>query len=252
MPVLVVIPARLGSTRLPRKPLQPLGGVPLIVRVVEQVHGHGIADRVVVATDAEEVAGVVREASFEAVLTQSSHHSGSDRVFEVCCRPEYADYDEILNVQGDEPFVSGAAMRGALRQLRKGFDLGTAAIPVEAADARYPARVKVVADRSGRALYFSRALIPHGGASGAWQGVRALYWQHVGVYAYGPEALGRIAAATPTPLEQVERLEQLRALELGLAIGVELLDEPARPAVDTPEDLLVAEEYWHITHEVTR
>ena len=251
MPVLVVIPARLGSTRLPRKPLQPLGGVPLIVRVAERIHSLGVAHRVVVATDAEEVAAVVGTAGFEAVLTSPGHRSGSDRVFEVSCRPEFAGFDEILNVQGDEPFVSCAAVSGALARLRAGFDLGTAAIPVELAEARYPSRVKVVMDLRGRALYFSRSLIPHGGLAGS-QADPPRYWQHVGVYAYGPAALRRFAESPATALERVERLEQLRALELGLSIGVELVDEPAAPQVDTPEDLLVAEEYWHVTQEATR
>ena len=251
MPVLVVIPARLGSTRLPRKPLQPLGGVPLIVRVAERIHTLGVADRVVVATDAEEIAGVVGSAGFEAVMTGTGHRSGTDRVHEVCGRPEFADFHEILNVQGDEPFVSCAAVTGALARLRAGFDLGTAAIPVELADARYPSRVKVVTDLRGRALYFSRSLIPHGGLAGP-ETERPRYWQHVGVYAYAPDTLRRFAESPATELERVERLEQLRALELGLSIGVELIDEPAAPAVDTPEDLLVAEEYWHITQEATR
>src|SRR5262245_15382239 len=151
MPVLVVIPARLGSTRLPRKPLQPLGGVPLIVRVAERIHTHGVAHRVVVATDAEEIAEVVRSAGFEAVLTSPGHRSGTDRVHELSSRPEFAGFDEILNAQGDEPFVSAAALTGALARLRAGFDIGTAAIPVELADARYPSRVKVVMDLRGRA-----------------------------------------------------------------------------------------------------
>jgi 3-deoxy-manno-octulosonate cytidylyltransferase (CMP-KDO synthetase) len=250
MPVLVVIPARLGSTRLPRKPLQPLGGVPLIVRVAERVQGHGLADRMVIATDADEVAAVVRQAGFEVVLTRAEHRTGTERVFEVASREEFAGYDRLLNVQGDEPFVTLAAMRGALAQLERGFDLGTAAIPVEAPEARYPARVKVVTDLAGRALYFSRSLIPHGGLAENRRADAPQYWQHLGVYAYRAEALARVARSAPTPLELAERLEQLRALELGLSIGVELLDEPARPSVDTPGDLEEAEEYWNLTTEV--
>src|SRR4029453_2393978 len=101
MPVLVVIPARLGSTRLPRKPLQPLGGVPLIVRVAERIQEHGVADRLVVAPDAHEIAATVQAAGFEAVLSSTRHASGTDRVHEVSSRTEFAGYDEILNVQGD-------------------------------------------------------------------------------------------------------------------------------------------------------
>lgn len=249
MPVLVVIPARLGSTRLPRKPLQSLGGVPLIVRVAERVQAHGVADRLVIATDAEEIAGVARVAGFEAVLTGGSHPSGTDRVQEVGARPEFSSYDEILNVQGDAPFVSAAAVFGALAQLRRGFDLGTAAVPLDAADAADPSRVKVVLDQAGRALYFSRAAIPYRHHP-TWD--TGLYWQHLGLYAYSRPVLARLAQAAPTTLERAEGLEQLRALELGLSIGVEQLDEPALPAVDTAEDLREAEALWTVTQEVTR
>jgi 3-deoxy-manno-octulosonate cytidylyltransferase (CMP-KDO synthetase) len=249
MPVLVVIPARLGSTRLPRKPLQPLGGVPLIIRVAQRIRSHGIADRVVVATDAMEICSVVEAAGFEVLLTAPRHASGTDRVHEVCSRAEYSGYGEIINLQGDEPFVSASAVAGALSQLRAGFDLGTVAVPLDNALLQDPSRVKVVMDQSGRALYFSRTVIPHlrhpESASGE------PYWQHLGIYAYTRSALNRLATAAPTPLERAEGLEQLRALELGLAIGVSLLREPAGPAVDTYEDLREAEAFWTVTHEVT-
>ena len=251
MPVLVVIPARLGSTRLPRKPLQPLGGVPLIVRVAERIQAHGIADRLVVATDAEEIASVVGGAGFEAILTGGGHRSGTERVAEVCSRAEFAGYEDILNVQGDAPFLSEAAVRGALGQVRSGFDLGTAAVRLAPGLAADPSRVKVVTDRTGRALYFSRAAIPWRGrpeSAPAEDG----YWQHLGVYAYRRPALRRLAAAAPTRLELQEDLEQLRALELGLSIGVALLQEPAMPAVDTADELREAEELWTVTQEATR
>ncbi|HEV8600122.1 MAG TPA: 3-deoxy-manno-octulosonate cytidylyltransferase [Gemmatimonadales bacterium] len=249
MPVLVVIPARLGSTRLPRKPLQPLGGAPLIVRVAERIQAHGVADRLVIATDAEEIASVARIAGFEVVLTDGRHQSGTDRVFEASSRAEFSSYDEIVNVQGDAPFVSAAAVVGALAQLRRGFELGTAAVPLPASAAAEPSRVKVVVDRSGRALYFSRAPIPFRKSS-TWE--TGLYWQHLGLYAYRRPTLSLLAESAPTPLERAEELEQLRALELGLSIGVEQLDEPAFPAVDTAEDLREAEELWTVTQEVTR
>ena len=249
MPVLVVIPARLGSTRLPRKPLQPLAGVPLIIRVAERVQAHGVADRLVVATDAEEIASVATAAGFEAVLTDRRHQSGTDRVHEVSRRPDFSSYDEIVNVQGDAPFVSAAAVFGALAQLRRGFELGTGAVPLDAASAAEPSRVKVVLDRRGRALYFSRAAIPFS-LDPPWG--TGLYWQHLGLYAYRRETLSRLAESAPTQLERAEGLEQLRALELGLSIGVERLDEPALPAVDTAEDLREAEELWTVTQEATR
>ena len=251
MPVLVVIPARLGSTRLPRKPLQPLGGLPLIVRVAERIQAHGVADRLVVATDAEAIAAVVGDAGFEAVLTAPGHQSGTDRVYELSSRAEFAGYDEIINVQGDAPFISAAAVQGALEQVRKGFDLGTAAAPLDPALAPDPTRVKVVMDRVGRALYFSRAAIPFSGSPGS-RSAKDGCWQHLGVYAYTRPALRRLAHSAPTPLELLENLEQLRALELGLSIGVELLQEPALPAVDTEDDLREAEELWTVTQEATR
>ena len=241
MPVLVVIPARLGSTRLPQKPLQPLGGVPLIVRVAQRVLEYRIADRLVIATDAEAVVAAAQAAGLEARMTAAQHASGTDRVHELCFRGEFERYNEIVNVQGDTPFIPAEAVTGALTQLRKGFDLGTAAVPL-AAGADDPSRVKVAMTSEGRALYFSRAAIPHGAA-------RA--WRHLGVYAYTRDALHRIATAPPSPLERTERLEQLRALELGLSIGVERLSEPAPPEIDTWEDLREAEHHWTVTQGVT-
>jgi 3-deoxy-manno-octulosonate cytidylyltransferase (CMP-KDO synthetase) len=252
MPVLVVIPARLGSTRLPRKPLQPLGGVPLIIRVAQQIQSHGIADRLVIATDCDEIMTVAGAAGFEASLTARDHRSGTDRVHELSSRAEFSHYDEFLNVQGDAPFVSAAALQGSLRQIRRGFDLGTAAVPLDPAKAANPSVVKVVMDRCGRALYFSRAAIPFLVDSESKAPAPDLYWQHLGVYAYTRPALSRLAASEPTRLERAESLEQLRALELGMSIGVERLQEPALPAVDTVEDLYEAEAQWTVTQEVTR
>ena len=241
MPVLGVIPARLGSRRLPRKPLQPLGGVPLIVRVAERAAGNGVADQLVVATDSPEIEAVVRQAGFTAVLTSESHPTGTDRVHEVAARPEFARFDEILNLQGDGPFLPFSALSGAVRQLRLGFDLGTAATPLDPGDRGNPARVKVVMDPSGRALGFSRVLIPG-----------LVNWHHLGLYAYRRQALEKLARAEPVAAERVEGLEQLRALALGLSIGVARLDEPAGPEVDTEADLQQAQSHWTLTHEVTR
>lgn len=253
MPVLVVIPARLGSTRLPRKPLQPLGGVPLIIRVAERVHGNGVGDRVVVATDSDEIASVVVASGFEAVLTAERHPSGTDRVHEVSTNSAFREYDEFLNVQGDSPFISAAAMRGSLEQLRKGFDIGTASVPLDPALADDPTRVKVVTDGTGRALYFSRSVIPFSSQPAPpGHGGRDHYRQHLGLYAYGRAVLHQLASSPPTPLERAEGLEQLRALERGLSIGVELVREPVPLTVDTPEDLLRAHDLWQLTHEVTR
>ncbi len=242
MPVLGVIPARLGSSRLPRKPLQPLGGKPLVVRVWERVRELSLLDEVVVATDAPEVHAVVERAGGRAALTSPLHESGTERVAEIACRPDFARFDLILNLQGDEPFLSPLAVRGAVARLEQGDDVGTAAAPLAAADADDPARVKVVVDGRGRALYFSRARIPC--VRDAADAELAEYWQHIGIYGYTRDALARWVAAPPAMLERVERLEQLRALAAGLRIGVAQLADPAQPGIDTPEDLVRAERYW--------
>ena len=245
MPVLGVIPARLGSTRLPRKPLQLIGGVPLVVRVAQRAIEAGVTDALVVATDSEEIAAVARAAGVSAVLTLPDHESGTDRVAEVARRAEYAGFDIVVNIQGDEPFLSSAALRGAVEMVRAGFDIGTAAGTVIGDAAQSPSLVKVACTRSGRALYFSRSVIPFHRDAGSTADRR--YHQHIGVYACTRYALLQWASLTPTPLELAERLEQLRALENGLTIGVALLDEAALPGVDTQEDLERADAHWTAT-----
>lgn len=248
MPVLGVIPARLHSTRLPRKPLQALAGVPLVVRVAERIRALGVLDALVVATDAEEIAAVVREAGFPVVLTSGAHPSGTDRVAEVAARPEFRAAEVVVNVQGDEPFLPMEALRGAIAMAEGGADIGTAAAPLDPAMAADPDRVKVVTDAKGRALYFSRSVIPHRREDDP--AAVGPYWQHLGVYAFRRPALDRWTTLAPTPLERAERLEQLRALEHGLVIGVAKLGEPALPGVDTPDDLRRAEAHWHATPEI--
>jgi 3-deoxy-manno-octulosonate cytidylyltransferase (CMP-KDO synthetase) len=243
MRVLGVIPARLGSTRLPNKPLQLLAGEPLITRVIQRVMEHGLIERLVVATDAPMVVEVAERSGVRAVLTDSRHPSGTDRVAEAAGRSEFAGFDVVVNVQGDEPFVSREALVGALRRLEVGDDVGTAAAPLDPALAADPSRVKVVTDARGRALYFSRAAIPHRRDPG--HPSDGLYWQHVGLYAYTRPALECWVTARPSPAEEAERLEQLRALHCGLSIGVSRLAEPVLPGVDTPDDLRWAEAHWH-------
>src|SRR4249919_881825 len=245
MPVLGVIPARLGSTRLPRKPLQLIGGVPLVVRVAQRASEAGVADALVVATDSEEIAAVVRAAGVSAVLTRPEHESGTDRVAEVARRAEYTGFDIVLNIQGDEPFLSAAALAGAADMVRAGFDIGTAAGTVVGDAAQSPSLVKVVCAGDGRALYFSRSAIPFYRDAGSAADRR--YNQHIGVYACARGALLQWASLPPTPLELSERLEQLRAMENGLSIGVALLDEAALPGVDTQEDLERADAHWTAT-----
>ena len=237
MPVLGVIPARLGSSRLLRKPLLSLAGEPLILWVVRRVSEAGACDRLVVATDAREIAAVVERAGFEAVLTSVDHESGTERVAEVVGNKSFSSYDVVLNVQGDEPLVSPAALQGAVARVRGGEPIGTAAGDLDRALAGDPNRVKVVTDARGHAVYFSRAPIPFDR-----DGTRdVIYHQHVGVYAYTREALDRWIRLAPVPEERWERLEQLRPLLHGIPIGVALFPGPAAPGVDTADDLRYAE-----------
>jgi 3-deoxy-manno-octulosonate cytidylyltransferase (CMP-KDO synthetase) len=242
MRVLGVIPARLGSTRLPNKPLQMLAGEPLITRVIQRVQEHGLADELVVATDSPMVAQVVERSQVRAVLTDRGHLTGTDRVAEVAARPEFAGYDAVVNVQGDEPFLAREALAGSIERVAQGHDIGTAAAPLEAELAGDPSRVKVVTDAAGRALYFSRSVIPH--RREPTDPSEGLYWQHLGIYAYTREALRRWTGLEPAAAELAERLEQLRALHHGLTIGVARLGEPVEPGVDTLDDLRRAEAHW--------
>jgi 3-deoxy-manno-octulosonate cytidylyltransferase (CMP-KDO synthetase) len=192
-----------------------------------------VCDRLVVATDAEEIAAVVRRHGGEAVLTSPAHASGTERVAEVALRPEFTSFDLILNVQGDEPLVAPEAITGSVARVRSGDPIGTAAGRLDAALAGDPSRVKVVLDLAGRALYFSRSPIPCDRDGDG----DVVYRQHVGVYAYTRDALRAWVTAPSVPEERWERLEQLRPLRHGIAIGVHVWEgEPAR-GVDTPDDL---------------
>jgi 3-deoxy-manno-octulosonate cytidylyltransferase (CMP-KDO synthetase) len=238
-----VIPARLGSTRLPNKPLQSLAGEPLITRVIERVLEHGLMEQVVVATDSPRVVQVVERSGIRAILTDPGHQTGTDRVAEVASLSDFAGFDAIVNIQGDEPFIAREALAGALGRVEQGDEIGTAAAPLDPALAADPSRVKVVTDSRGRALYFSRAVIPHRREAG--DSGDGLYWQHLGIYAFTRPALTRWVTLPPCAAEQAERLEQLRALHNGMTIGVARLQEPALPGVDTAEDLRRAEAHWH-------
>jgi 3-deoxy-manno-octulosonate cytidylyltransferase (CMP-KDO synthetase) len=242
---LAVIPARLGATRLPRKPLRLLAGVPLVVRVLERVIALRVADDCVVATDSLEVRHAVERAGGTAVLTDAAHASGTDRVAEVVRLSSTRRYDAVLNVQGDEPFVSATAVRGALAQVtEQGFALGTAALRAGREVLQRPDVVKVVTADDGAALYFSRAPIPflRDASDAPEHDVRILH--HVGVYAYTPDALARWVALPVHPLERIERLEQLRPLAHGMRMGVAITDDAARSGIDTEEDLELANSQW--------
>ena len=243
--MLAVIPARLGATRLPRKPLRDLGGKALIVRVWERVQSMNVADRCVVATDSSEVASALEAAGAECVLTRTEHPSGTDRVAEVARLDEFRRYDSIINVQGDEPFVQRDAVVGAAEMVSSGrFPLGTAAAHADAAILRQPHVVKVITADDGRALYFSRASVPFVRDPADAPLARTLVRQHIGVYAYAREALERWVRLPQHPLEQVERLEQLRPLAAGIAMGVATIAEAPLGGIDTEDDLARASAQW--------
>jgi 3-deoxy-manno-octulosonate cytidylyltransferase (CMP-KDO synthetase) len=242
--ILGVIPARLGSERLPRKPLHPLAGRPLLEWVWRRVSSFPLFDDVVVATDAAEIAAACEGWGARAVLTSTSHESGTSRIGEVVARSEYTGYDVVVNVQGDEPFVEESHVAEAVAQVRSGFDIGTVAAPVGTLEAwQDPAVVKVVRRADGGALYFSRSPIPHqrDGTPTTAALASADYLRHLGIYAYRPAVLRQWLALPATVLESTERLEQLRALAAGLSIGVGVV-AAAAGGVDTAADAARAEQ----------
>jgi 3-deoxy-manno-octulosonate cytidylyltransferase (CMP-KDO synthetase) len=249
VPVLIVVPARVGSTRLPNKPLQLLGGVPLIHRVAQRALRVPGVDRVVVATDSPAIAEAVADLDVEVVITRSDLESGTDRVAAVASRAEFAEYNVVVNLQGDEPFMPIEAVQGAIARVHHGDAVGTAAAPLNPALRDDPSLVKVVCDDQCRAMYFSRLAIPYVRDPADFD--QTAWWQHLGIYAYRRDALLRIASLQPSPLERSERLEQLRALAAGFSIGVALLDKPALPGIDTPADLAAAEARWPDFAEAT-
>ena len=223
----------MGSTRFPGKSLAPLCGKPLVLWVLERARQARRLAEIIVATDDERIRDAVRQAGGAAVMTRPDHPSGTDRVAEAVAGREA---EVVINVQGDEPLVDPALIdRLAEVMVReRQWDMATAAAPLmDEEEWARPAVVKVVWDAAGRALYFSRAVIPFvRGARPA--GLR--YWRHLGLYAYRRAFLERLVAAPPCVLEQAEQLEQLRALHLGARIKVlETVD--VGPGVDTPEDV---------------
>jgi 3-deoxy-manno-octulosonate cytidylyltransferase (CMP-KDO synthetase) len=245
MRTLVVIPARLGATRLPQKPLRDLAGRPLIVRVWERVAGMDLGDACVVATDDESVRKAATDAGAEAVMTSKTCDSGTDRVAEVARMPEFSDFDVFINVQGDEPFMSDDAVCAAKEMVTAhSFDVGTAAAPAEPWILDDPGIVKVVLGDDGRALYFSRAPIPHLRDKSDKEMMEGKILQHLGVYVYTRAALERWVALPTHPLEKIERLEQLRPLAAGITFGVAITHGPAYAGIDTEEDLADANARW--------
>jgi 3-deoxy-manno-octulosonate cytidylyltransferase (CMP-KDO synthetase) len=239
----VVIPARHGSTRLSGKPLALLAGEPMILHVHRIALRSGAAE-VIVATDDEQIRAACAAAGAVVEMTSAAHASGTDRIAEIAARRGWADEEIVVNVQGDEPLLphSLIAQAASLLAANPAAAIATLATPI-ATDAEYldPNVVKVVARADGMALYFSRAPIPwdRDGATPVpasrerHRGAR----RHIGLYAYRVSALRALAAAPATGLELRERLEQLRALSIGLSIAVADAAEAPGPGVDTPEDL---------------
>jgi 3-deoxy-manno-octulosonate cytidylyltransferase (CMP-KDO synthetase) len=245
MRTLIVIPARLAAVRLPQKPLRLLGGEPLVVRVWERVNDMKISDACVVATEDNSVAEAVRKAGADAIMTSSGHLSGTERVAEVATMPQFAGFTTIVNVQGDEPFIGRQAIEGAAEIVRSGnFPIGTSASPASWDIAGNPNVVKVVRGIDGRALYFSRAGIPFVRDREAIGSAEITMLQHIGVYAYTRDALQQWVSLPPHPLENTERLEQLRPLAAGIPIGVAIANEPPASGIDTEDDLADANARW--------
>ncbi|MDC9588437.1 3-deoxy-manno-octulosonate cytidylyltransferase [Xenorhabdus sp. XENO-10] len=239
----VIIPARFASTRLPGKPLADIHGKPMIVRVMERAVRSG-AERVIVATDNQDVFDAVTAAGGEACMTRENHHSGTERLAEVIDKYQFADDEIIVNVQGDEPLIPEQIIKQVADNLADS-DAGMATLAVQIQDAEEafnPNAVKVVMDSKGYALYFSRATIP-------WE--RDLFMQsketigdnflrHIGIYAYRAGFIRRYVQWAPSPLECIEMLEQLRVLWYGERIHVAKALQAPGAGVDTPEDLEAA------------
>jgi 3-deoxy-manno-octulosonate cytidylyltransferase (CMP-KDO synthetase) len=233
MTALILIPARMASTRLPGKPLADIGGRPMIVHVADRARESG-AGRIVVATDADEIALAVRQAGYEAVMTRGDHQSGSDRIHEAMSAVDpRGEAGIVINLQGDLPTLDPTLIRAVAAPLAES-EVDIATLGVEIADAAEhddPNVVKIVGTQIApdrlRALYFTRATAPWG------DGPRH---HHVGIYAYRRDALSRFVALGPSPLERRERLEQLRALEAAMRIDAAIVDGVPL-GVDTPRDL---------------
>jgi 3-deoxy-manno-octulosonate cytidylyltransferase (CMP-KDO synthetase) len=243
-PFTVIIPARLASTRLPNKPLADLGGKPMIVRVAERAALSG-AERVIVATDHADILAACKQHGIDARMTRADHPSGSDRIAEVAAALQLADDAVVVNVQGDEPLIDPALVAATAALIDAATPMATAAHPIETmADMLNPNVVKVVLDKDGRAMYFSRAPIPwhrdsFGGAAllsdaAAPQGSPL---RHIGLYAYTNRFLQHYPTLAPSPLETIEALEQLRVLWHRIPIAVHITHGAPAPGIDTPEDL---------------
>lgn len=247
MPSLIVIPARLASTRLPRKLLLAETGQPLIQHTYQAAQQSRLADQICVAADHEEIAAAVRGFGGKVVMTSPTCVSGTDRVAEVARSLD--TYEIVVNVQGDEPELDGATIDQVIELMHDHpeVSMATLATPIrERAKLDDPACVKVVFGHNRHALYFSRSVIPH---ARQWHDdllstTPATFYQHIGLYAYRREFLLRYAGMPQTPAEKLESLEQLRALENGFAIAVGVVNTPSI-GIDTPADYAAFVKRWH-------
>jgi 3-deoxy-manno-octulosonate cytidylyltransferase (CMP-KDO synthetase) len=244
--ILGVIPAHLDSTRLRRKLLAPICGHPMILWVYRRARQASCLDDLLVATDSEEILEFCRRNGVPAAMTSPQHRSGSDRIFEVVERSLMSgDGDDIyVNIQGDEPMILPEHLDLLVRPLHLpatagNIQVSTLKVPISPEEARDPSNVKVVTDMAGRALYFSRAIIPYDRDRSG----EAQYHKHLGLYAYTAEAVRRFHSLPPSALELSEKLEQLRFLENGIPVYVsETLHDTI--GVDTADDLRKVEEYF--------
>ena len=229
MQAIAVIPARLASTRLPRKMLREIAGQPLLAHVYRSVRSSPLLHDVVIATDSDEILELCHKNGWQARMTSAEHQSGTERVHEIA---NLVAADVYLNIQGDEPLTRPEHVKSLLDVMKNpAVQVSTLKTPAPAADVKNPNAVKVVTDVSGRALYFSRATVPYDR-----DGTRPLYFKHLGIYAYRKAALDRFCQLPESPLERSERLEQLRFLENGIPIHVG--ETPFDTiGVDTEEDL---------------
>ena len=234
MKVIAVIPARLASTRLPRKMLREIAGVPLLAWVYKGVRRCSSLDQVIVATDSDEIMRFCQQQGFAARMTSAAHRSGTERVHEISTA---VPADVYLNVQGDEPLTRPEHIESLIAVMQgAGVKVGTLKTPAAEIDIDNPSAVKVVTDANGRALYFSRATIPYDR-----DGLRPQYYKHLGFYGYRKDALDKFVHWPESPLERSERLEQLRFLENGVPIYV--AETPFDTVgVDTEEDVQRVEE----------
>jgi 3-deoxy-manno-octulosonate cytidylyltransferase (CMP-KDO synthetase) len=238
-----IIPARLNSTRLPNKPLADIGGLPMVVRVARQAQASG-AQRVVVATDAMEVMHVCTQYEVPAVMTSPAHATGTDRLAEVIEQLELPDSTLVVNVQGDEPLIAPALIHDTAQSLASATNCAIATcahLIKEYEEIFNPNIVKVVTDRTGRALYFSRAPIPYGRDKFVQRTALVAgdtpVLRHVGIYAYRAAFLRLFPTLPQAPVEQFESLEQLRALWHGFGIHIRVIPHAPPGGVDTPADL---------------